>query len=149
MKSGTIREIFWLLPVLSPLLPVVSHFSFVSSWKRSHFSLWFQSSGSPENWPPCYTLYLTHCWKWCLTPINLVTMLYLTYCWKWNQAPIKLATMLCTIPDTLLKVALNTNKTGHHVIRYSWHIVECGVKHQLNWSPCYTWHIFESGIKHQ
>ena len=43
-----IREIFWLLPVLSPLLPVVSHFSFVSTWKRSHFSLWFQSSGSPE-----------------------------------------------------------------------------------------------------
>ena len=27
---------------------VVSHFSFVSTWKRSHFSLWFQSSGSPE-----------------------------------------------------------------------------------------------------
>ena len=46
MKSGTIREIFWLLPVLSPLLPVVSRFSFVSTWKRSHFSLWFQSSGS-------------------------------------------------------------------------------------------------------
>jgi hypothetical protein len=42
-----IREIFWLLPILSPLLPVVSHFSFVSTWKRSHFSLWFQSSGSP------------------------------------------------------------------------------------------------------
>ena len=42
-----IREIFWLLHVLSPLLPVVSHFSFVSTWKRSHFSLWFQSSGSP------------------------------------------------------------------------------------------------------
>ena len=35
-------------PVLSPLLPVVSHFSFVSTWKRSHFSLWFQSSGSPD-----------------------------------------------------------------------------------------------------
>jgi hypothetical protein len=47
VKSGTIREIFWLLPVLSPLLPVVSHFSFVSTWKRSHFSLWFQISGSP------------------------------------------------------------------------------------------------------
>ena len=47
MKSGRIREIFWLLPVLPPLLPVVSHFSFVSTWKRSHFSLWFQSSGSP------------------------------------------------------------------------------------------------------
>ena len=23
------------------------------------------------------------------------------------------------IPDTLLKVVLNTNKTGHHVIRYT------------------------------
>ena len=26
--------------------------------------------------------------------------------------------MLYAIPDTLLKVSLNTNKTGHHVIRY-------------------------------
>ena len=34
------------------------------------------------------------------------------------------------IPDTLLKVSLNTNKTGHHVIRYTWHIVESVVKHQ-------------------
>ena len=25
--------------------------------------------------------------------------------------------MLYAIPDTLLKVALNTNKTGHHAIR--------------------------------
>jgi hypothetical protein len=49
VKSGTIGEIFWLLPVLSPLLLVVSHFSFVSTWKRSHFPLWFQSSGSPGN----------------------------------------------------------------------------------------------------
>jgi hypothetical protein len=32
--------------------------------------------------------------------------------------------MLYVIPDTLLKVSLNTNKTGHHVIRYTWHIVE-------------------------
>ena len=31
VKSGTIREIFSLLPVLSPLLPVVSHFSFGST----------------------------------------------------------------------------------------------------------------------
>jgi hypothetical protein len=30
--------------------------------------------------------------------------------------------MLYLIPDTLLKVALNTNKTGHHVICYTWHI---------------------------
>jgi hypothetical protein len=26
--------------------------------------------------------------------------------------------MLYVIPDTLLKVSLNTNKTGHHVICY-------------------------------
>jgi hypothetical protein len=32
--------------------------------------------------------------------------------------------MLYVIPDTLLKVVLNTNKTGHHVLRYTWHIVE-------------------------
>jgi hypothetical protein len=35
----------------------------------------------------------------------------------------KLANMSYVIPDTLLKVSLNTNKTGHHVIRYTWHIV--------------------------
>ena len=34
--------------------------------------------------------------------------------------------MLYVIPDTMLKVSLNTNKTGHHVK----HIVEIGVKHQ-------------------
>ena len=34
------------------------------------------------------------------------------------------------IPDTLLKVSLNTNKNGHHVPRYTWHIVESVVKHQ-------------------
>ena len=40
--------------------------------------------------------------------------------------------MLYVIPDTLLKVSLNTNKTGHHVIpvRYTWHIVESVIKHQ-------------------
>ena len=37
--------------------------------------------------------------------------------------------MLYVIPDTLLKVS-NTNKTGHHVLRYTWHIVESVVKHQ-------------------
>jgi hypothetical protein len=30
---------------------------------------------------------------------------------------IKLVTMLYVIPDTLLKVSLNTTKTDHHVIR--------------------------------
>ena len=34
------------------------------------------------------------------------------------------------IPDTLLKVVLSTNKTGHSVLRYTWHIVESVVKHQ-------------------
>ena len=34
------------------------------------------------------------------------------------------------IPDTLLKVVLNTNKTGHNVLRYTWQIVESVVKHQ-------------------
>jgi hypothetical protein len=39
-------------------------------------------------------------------------------------------TMFYVIPDTLLKVSLNTNKTGHHVLCYTWHIVESVVKHQ-------------------
>ena len=38
--------------------------------------------------------------------------------------------MLYAIPDTLFKVSLNTNKTGHHVKRYTWNIVESVVKHQ-------------------
>ena len=38
--------------------------------------------------------------------------------------------MLYIIPDTLLKVLLKTNKTGHYVIRYTWHIVESVAKHQ-------------------
>ena len=38
--------------------------------------------------------------------------------------------MLYVIPDTFLKVLLYTNKTGHHVLRYNWHIVESVVKHQ-------------------
>jgi hypothetical protein len=38
--------------------------------------------------------------------------------------------MFYVIPDTLFKVALNTNKTGHHVLRYTWHIFESVVKHQ-------------------
>ena len=54
--------------------------------------------------------------------------------------------MFYVIPDTLLKMSLNTNKTGHHDIRYTWHIVESLVKHQKNWSPCYTWHIVESVV---
>ena len=38
--------------------------------------------------------------------------------------------MLYIIPDTLFKVSLYTNKTGHHVLRYTLHIVESLVKHQ-------------------
>ena len=38
--------------------------------------------------------------------------------------------MFYVIPDILLKVALNTNKIGHHVLRYTCHIVESVVKHQ-------------------
>ena len=38
--------------------------------------------------------------------------------------------MLYVITDILLKVALNTNKTGHHVIGYTLHIVESDTEHQ-------------------
>jgi len=38
--------------------------------------------------------------------------------------------MLYINTDILLKVALNINKTGHHVIRYNCYIVESGVNHQ-------------------
>ena len=34
------------------------------------------------------------------------------------------------IPDTLLKMVLNTNKSGHSVLRYTLHIVESLDKHQ-------------------
>ena len=59
--------------------------------------------------------------------------------------------MFYVIPDTLFKMALNTNKTGHHVLRYAWHIVESVVNtnktgdHVLR----YTRHIVESAVKHQ
>ena len=42
----------------------------------------------------------------------------------------KTGPMFYVIPDTLLKVAFNTNKTDNHFIRYTWHIVESVVKHQ-------------------
>jgi len=38
--------------------------------------------------------------------------------------------MLYVITDIFLKVVLRTNKTGQLVIRYIWHIVESGIKHQ-------------------
>jgi len=46
--------------------------------------------------------------------------------------------MLFAIPDTLLKGALSTNKTGHHVVHYNWHAIESVLEHQQNCSPCYT-----------
>ena len=52
--------------------------------------------------------------------------------------------MFYVISDTLLKVSLNTNKIGHHVLRYIWHIVESD-HHVLR----YNWHIVESVVKHQ
>ena len=57
--------------------------------------------------------------------------------------------MLYDIPDTLLKVSLNTNKTGHHVIP------DTLLKMVLNTNKCghsvlrYTLHIVESLDKHQ
>ena len=59
------------------------------------------------------------------TPIKLVIMLYVI-----PDTLFKLNAILYVIPDTLLKVSLNTNKIGHHVLRYTWHIVESVVKHQ-------------------
>ena len=38
--------------------------------------------------------------------------------------------MFYFIPDTLLDVVFNTNKTGHRVLRYTWHIVESVIKNQ-------------------
>jgi hypothetical protein len=38
--------------------------------------------------------------------------------------------MLYAISHTLLKVSLNTNKSDHHDLRYTSHIVESVVKHQ-------------------
>ena len=58
--------------------------------------------------------------------------------------------MFYVIPDILLKVSLNTNKTGHHVLHYNWLL-----KVALNTNKTdhhvlrYTWHIVESVVKHQ
>ena len=37
--------------------------------------------------------------------------------------------MFYVIPD-IVESLLNTNKTGNHVVHYTWHIVESVVKHQ-------------------
>ena len=44
-----------------------------------------------------------------------------------------MGTMVWVITGILFKVALNANKTDHHVIHYNWYIVESGIKHQYNW----------------
>ena len=58
--------------------------------------------------------------------------------------------MLYAIPDTLLKVSLNTNKTGHHVVRYTWHMLKVSLKNNKTGHHVirYTWHIVESVVKH-
>ena len=59
--------------------------------------------------------------------------------------------MFYVIPDTLLKVSLNTNKTGHHVLHYNYTLLKVALNtnktghHVLR----YTWHIVESVVKHQ
>jgi hypothetical protein len=40
--------------------------------------------------------------------------------------------MVYVIPDTSLKVSLNTNKTVHHIIHNSWNIVDSGVNTNKN-----------------
>ena len=59
--------------------------------------------------------------------------------------------MFYVIPDTLLKVLLNTNKTVRHIIHNSWNIVDSGVNTNKNGHHVlhYTWHIVESVVKHQ
>ena len=59
--------------------------------------------------------------------------------------------MFYVILDTLLKVSLNTNKTGHHVVRYSRHIVESVVKTPIKLVTMFYVipDIFDSVVKHQ
>jgi hypothetical protein len=44
------------------------------------------------------------------------------------------------ITDILLKVVLNTNKTGHHVVHVccNWHAVESVLQHQKNFTMLYV-----------
>jgi hypothetical protein len=60
--------------------------------------------------------------------------------------------MLYIITDVVLKVALNTNKTGHYVIHYNWHIllkVASNINKTDHHVIRYNWHIVECDIKHQ
>ena len=57
--------------------------------------------------------------------------------------------MLYVIPDTLLKVSLNTNKTGHHVTPGTVLKVVLNTNKTGHHVLCYTWHIVESVVKHQ
>ena len=57
--------------------------------------------------------------------------------------------MLYIITDTLLKVSLNTNKTGHHVIPDTLLKVVININKTGHSVLLYTWHIVESVVKHQ
>ena len=60
--------------------------------------------------------------------------------------------MLYIITDVLLKVAISTNETGHHVIRYmyNWRIIEVALNTNKAYHHVihYYWHMVESGAKH-
>ena len=62
--------------------------------------------------------------------VNLIKQLLVVRCILYFPQKIKLTTMLCILHDILFKVALKTIKTGHHVMLYTWHLFESGVKHQ-------------------
>jgi hypothetical protein len=71
--------------------------------------------------------------------------------------------MLYIIPDKMLKLVLNTNKTGHSVLHYTsiklvtmlYVIPDTMLKVSLNTNKIghhvllYTWHIVESVVKNQ
>jgi hypothetical protein len=53
--------------------------------------------------------------------------------------------MFYAITDTLLKVSLNTNKTGHHVIPDT--LLKVVINKTAHSVLLYTWHIVESVVK--
>jgi hypothetical protein len=136
VKSGTIREIFWHLPVLSPLLPVVSHFSFVSTWKRSHFSLWFQNSGSPASlspiwrgFAPGFVNYKKGCTRLAVASDKVYQLLAHG---RWFSAGTAASSTTKTcrhdIAEILLKVALNTKKIKSFGIHWVDTFTKCSKK---------------------